>query len=280
MHSICRVFPHPVSLQQIAYQAKRGLSKLLPTMHFDMDSFLISINIFASITMATWPEHFDDLILTKKDGIVEGIEGGLEIKGKGTFKFNIEDNHGKVHHIKIPNSTYVPGLKYCLLSPQHWAQEAKDKFSLPRGTRMENNNAAIILLWGQGKYHQTVPHSPDTNTPVFRTALASYTYRAFVANVEAMEAQYSHNKKFLLLPGQRHQLIDQPEFMAEEHVLLPNKKDTLASEGATDDDETVKDSNLTTTQPTSKEFTATQVGPLTFDPSLQLEDDEQHVHVP
>jgi hypothetical protein len=121
-------------------------------MRFDTDSFLIGINTFASITMGTWPEHFDNLILTKKDGIVEGIEGGLTIKGKGTFKFNIEDDHGKVHHIKIPISVYVPVLKYCLLSPQHWVQEAKDKFSLLRGARMENDDEAIILLWEQGKY--------------------------------------------------------------------------------------------------------------------------------
>jgi hypothetical protein len=195
MHSICPVFLHPVSLQQIAYQAKRGLSKLLPTMRLDTDSFLIGIDTFASITMATPSEHFDDLILTKKDSIVEGIEGGLAIKGKGTFKFNIEDDHGKVHCIEIPNCAYVPGLKYCLLSPQHWAQEAKDKFPLLRGTRMENDDEAIILLWGQGKYCRTVHHSPNTNTPVFRTAPAFYTYRAFVANVEAMEAQYHCNKK-------------------------------------------------------------------------------------
>jgi hypothetical protein len=144
---------------------------------------------------------------------------------------------------------------------------------------MENDDEAIILLWAQGKYCQTVPHSPNTNTPVFWMAPASYTYCAFVANVEAMEAQYHCNEKVLLLPGQRHQLIDKPEFMAEENVLLLNKKDTLASEGATVDDETVKASNLTTTQPTSKESTATQVGLHTFDPSLQLKDDEQHVHV-
>ena len=77
-------------------------------MHFDTDSFLIGINTFASITIVTHPEHFDDLILTKKDGIVEGIEGGLAIKGKGTFKFNIEDDHGKVHHTKFPAArTYL-----------------------------------------------------------------------------------------------------------------------------------------------------------------------------
>jgi hypothetical protein len=132
---------------------------------------------------------------------------------------------------------------------------------------MENNNEAIILLWGQGKYRRTVPHSPSTNTLVFWTAAGSYTYHAFIANVEAMEAQYHCNEKILLLSGQRHQLVDQPEFMAEENILLPNEKDTLASEGATVDNETVKASNLTTTQPTSKESTATQA------PSLEFHDD-------
>jgi hypothetical protein len=145
MHSIHHVFPHPVSLQQITYQAERGLSKLLPTMRFDTDSFLIGINTFASITMATRPEHFDDLILTKKDGIVKGIEGCLAIKGKGTFKFNIEDDHGKVHHVEIPNSAYVPGLKYCLMSQQHWVQEAKDKFPLPSTSQEAKFKMAIFF---------------------------------------------------------------------------------------------------------------------------------------
>jgi hypothetical protein len=67
--------------------------------------------------------------------------------------------------------------------------------------------------------------------------------------------------------------------MAEKNVLLPNETDALASEGATVNNETIKASILTTTQPTSKESTATQVGPLTFNPSPQLKDDEQHVHV-
>jgi hypothetical protein len=143
-------------------------------MHFDMDSFLVGMNTIASITMGTRPKHFDDLILASKDGVVEGNEGGLAIKGWGTFNFNIEDNQGNMHHIRIPNIMYIPGLKNCLLSPQHWVQEAKDKLPLPRGTRMKNNNEAIILIWGQGTYCQTITHSQDTNTLVFQMALASY----------------------------------------------------------------------------------------------------------
>jgi hypothetical protein len=74
--------------------------------------------------MANAPHLFEDLQLIDNAGKVHGIGEGLAIKGKGMFKFSIEDDNGKNHTIKIPNSLYVPGLKQCLLSPQHWAQEA------------------------------------------------------------------------------------------------------------------------------------------------------------
>jgi hypothetical protein len=43
--------------------------------------------------MAGYPHLFEDLRLSKK-GEVEGINNGLKIMGKGTFKFKIEDNNG------------------------------------------------------------------------------------------------------------------------------------------------------------------------------------------
>jgi hypothetical protein len=58
---------------------------------------------------------------TQARGEVAGINNGLEIKGTGTFKFKVDDDDGKTHEIKIPNSLYLPDLKKCLLSPQHWA---------------------------------------------------------------------------------------------------------------------------------------------------------------
>ena len=76
--------------------------------------------------MANAPHLFEDLQLTDDAGDVKGIGNGLAIEGKGTFKFLLEDDQGKIHTIKIPNSLYLPGLKQCLLSPQHWAQEAGD----------------------------------------------------------------------------------------------------------------------------------------------------------
>jgi hypothetical protein len=152
----------PHMLQRIAYQSERGYSNL-PTIRFDTNSFLIGVDSFASVTMVTQPNQFEDLILNAGQS-VQGVEGGLAIKGHGTFIFNIEDNKGTVHQIKIADSMYVPDLKFCLLPLQHWAQKAHEN---ARGTRMETDANGIILIWGHEDHRRTIPHSHDTNTPVF-----------------------------------------------------------------------------------------------------------------
>ncbi len=59
---------------------------------FDSNSFCIGIDTHASRCMANAPHLFENLRLSDK-GKVQGINNGLEIKGKGTFKFKIEDNN-------------------------------------------------------------------------------------------------------------------------------------------------------------------------------------------
>ncbi len=121
---------------------------------------------------------------------MEWIKEGLDIKGTGRFKFHIKDKEGGVHLIKIPNSKYVTDLKVCLLATHHWAQEAKDHYPVPKGTKMEEDYEALMLIWKQQRHWRTIPYHPLTNTPSFRTAPASHTYRAFVALYEAAEVQY------------------------------------------------------------------------------------------
>ena len=142
--------------------------------------------------MANSPHLFDDLILSDV-GKVDGINEGLAILGKGTFKFNISDDYGRVHRIRIPNSLYLPKLKGCLLSPQHWAQEAGDN-----ETWMGNFAHCCILHWLGGK--KTVPFHTSTNTPIFHMASSSSTYRMFAATFEAMEAPFFWKETTLQLP--------------------------------------------------------------------------------
>ena len=94
------------------------------TIQFDSNSYPIGIDTHALRCMVNAPHLFEDLKLGEVGG-VEGIKSGLDIKGTGSFKFKIKDNNSMMHKIKIPNSLYVPELKRCLLSPQHWVQKAK-----------------------------------------------------------------------------------------------------------------------------------------------------------
>ena len=92
---------------------------------FDTDSFCIGVDTLCTCTLSGNKEHFEDLQLYKGKEVT-GISGGLEIAGEGTFVFNIQSNDGIIDTIKIPRSLYVPGIKLLLLSPQHWAETARD----------------------------------------------------------------------------------------------------------------------------------------------------------
>jgi len=169
---------------QTGFLALQGAFLNNPVVRFDSDSFSIGIDSHASRCMANAPHLFKDLHLINDAGEVNGIDNGLAIKGKGTFVFALEDNNGKIHTIKIPNSLYLPGLKQCLLSPQHWAQEAGDG-----QTWMGNFERECVLNWHRGG-KKTVFFDPSTNTPIFTAAPSSRAYRAFATTFEALEAPY------------------------------------------------------------------------------------------
>jgi hypothetical protein len=180
--------------------------------HFDSDSFPICINNHTLYCMANSPHLFDDLILSDV-GNVDGINEGLAILGKGTFKFSISNDDSRVHRIRIPNSLYLPKLQGCLLSPQNWAQEAEDN-----ETWMGNFAHCCILHWLGGK--KTVPFHTSTNMPIFHMASSSSTYRAFAATFEAMEAPFFWRETTLQLPGPRfpREYVIPKEFVAKEDL--------------------------------------------------------------
>jgi hypothetical protein len=228
----------------VAFAAADNSPYQVPRIRFDMDSFVISVNTYTLITMGNRPDQFKDLThhKDKNETEVEGIKKELGIKSTGTFNFHIEDDERAVHHIKIPNSNYVPELKICLLSSHHWVQEVQDKCPLPRGTRMEEDDEALLLIWKQGKHRQTIPFHPLTNTPSFRTASALHTYHAFVALHEAAESQYYCWEHDLQMPGCLQ--LDE-ECVAEENIHVNiQKKVPSASEGVTSNNLMVEARNL------------------------------------
>jgi hypothetical protein len=250
----------------IAFAATTQLPYQVPMMCFDTNSFVIGINTFTSIT----PDQFEDLKMHNDTG-VEGINGGLDIKGTGTFKFHIEDDEGGVYLIKIPNSKYVPDLRVCLLLPHHWAQEAKDHYLVLKRTKTDTNDEALMLIWNQRRHQWTILYHPLTNTPSFRTASASRTYQAFVALFKAAEAHYHQREHVPQMPDQLHH---NKEYTAKENVhtgIL--KKPPTASEGAMSNNLTLQASNLLSEKGDKVETRTIRMGPLVFDVNLKLKED-------
>jgi hypothetical protein len=119
-HSLCRLRAalnmHQCLPKIVAFTASTTLPYQVPSIRFDTDSFVIGVDTFASIMLRNHPDQFESL-KTHDSMEVEGIKGGSGIKGTGTFKFHIKDDEGGVHLIKIPNSKYVPDLKYASYHP-------------------------------------------------------------------------------------------------------------------------------------------------------------------
>jgi hypothetical protein len=218
--------------------------------------------------MVTAPHFFEDLRLGEL-GKVEGIKSGLDIKGMGTFKFKIKDDNGMLHKIDIPSRLYVPELKRCIQSPQHWVQEAKDNYPRPKGTRMSQDNEFYYLYWGQAKYWKSIPYNLLTIVPILYTAALLHAYRAFATTFEDMEVPFFWWERVLQFP-QHGRTVNKPELVPEEFVVdedVNYRKNVSASEGANADDRTVKTANLPLPPQQEKPSKVTQQGPLTFDPS-------------
>jgi hypothetical protein len=199
-------------------------------------------------------------------GEVEGIKSGLDIKGTRTFRFKIKDNNGMTHEIKIPNSLYVPELKRCLVSPQHWVQEAKDNYPGPKGTRMSQDDAFYYVYWDQAKFQKLIPFDPSTNVPILYTNALLHAYRAFATTFEAMEAPFFQQERVLQFPGWGR-TINEPKLVPEEFVAEKNinyRKYVSASEGANADDRIVKRANLPSPPLQEEPSWVTRQGPLTF----------------
>ncbi len=75
-------------LKLVAFAAATDLPYQVPRICFKTNSFVIGVNTFASTTLGNHPDQFKDLKMHDNTK-VEGIKGGLDIKGTGTFKFHI-----------------------------------------------------------------------------------------------------------------------------------------------------------------------------------------------
>ena len=68
------------------------------------------------------------------------------------MQLTFEDDEGIVHQVPLPGSYCELGALSHILSPQHWAQVAKDNKPDPRGTWCVTYDDEIVLWWDQRIY--------------------------------------------------------------------------------------------------------------------------------
>jgi hypothetical protein len=89
-------------------------------MIFDSDSVTLALDNCSSYCLTNDMKDFVD----KPQKIHKGLMGlgTAQIHYQGTVIWSFEDDTGKVHSWKLPNTNYSPDTPIRLFSIQHWAQ--------------------------------------------------------------------------------------------------------------------------------------------------------------
>ena len=101
----------------------------------------------------------------------------------GTLRWSFEDDDGKVHTFRIPNSYYVKDGGIRLLSPQHWAKSQANR----KGTGEETLWDRCTLFWNNRRYLRSIPLSPGSNVATIHLASGYQKYHAFCAEANIPE---------------------------------------------------------------------------------------------
>ena len=159
---------------------------------FDSDSFMISVDNCASYVISNNKKHFVGPIRPiprkSKESVIGIGDSRVPVIGKGTVLWRWDDDEGVSHKHYIRNSLYVPGSDHCLLSPQHWSQQAKDG----HGTWCATYDDTCVLFWKQQRFKRTLKWDRATNTARFWSSEGALRYRVFAALHDASVDVESH----------------------------------------------------------------------------------------
>ena len=188
----------------------------------------------------------------------------------GTLQWKIEDDQGRIHNVIIPGSYYSPDCQMRLISPQHWAQEAKNRGNEesrdPEGVKCTGLHNRMILEWGNGKFTKTVPVDAH-NVYTFELAHGYEGFTAFCSEIEYDTYDQDIHPSVL---SEDHTEICQPatvgavpvtDVSPEAHIVSDDESSVSDEQtGNTQDDPTTDEPNEqgdhnTLTQPPTSEVT-------------------------
>ena len=131
------------------------MSKHTTNASFDTDSGPRGIDNRCRGCMSNKSSKFDGELLPVKQFIKDFGGSRTYNVMVGTIKWKVEEDSGKVHTFRIPNSYYVPDGGVRLFSPQHWANTQKDR-KPTQDTGSTTLADRVTLFWHQRHLSKTV----------------------------------------------------------------------------------------------------------------------------
>ena len=156
----------------------------------DSDSFIIAVDNCCTTSVTN---NLKDFIEPPKDRktAVSGMGGTILATARGTVRWKIEDDDGKVHSIVLKKVLYAPDAPFRLLSPQHWSQQADDNYPQKHGTWCATYDDTVVLQWQQRSFTKTIAYCTRTNVGKFRSAPG---HRQFTAFCSLLEKEFEPNQ--------------------------------------------------------------------------------------
>ncbi len=143
----------------------------------------------------------------------------------GTVRWRIHDDAGSIHCILLPNTHYSPHAESRLLSPQHWAQIAKNG----RGTKCTTYHDALILEWDNQKFKRTVPINHKTRDVGIITTPAGISEYLQECDKYEKEHQVIAFPMTIETDDELHEVTDNEEELADHDTTSTQN---ISSEGA------------------------------------------------
>jgi Reverse transcriptase (RNA-dependent DNA polymerase) len=171
-----------MAMAMVIAMEHRTNGKSLNMATFDTDSRSIGIDNRCTACIS---DNTKDFIGELKPSMreIKGFGGSRTTKVMiGTIKWKWLDDNGLEHAFTIPNSFYVPDGKVCLMSPQHWAQSAKNGRAWE-----ETGSENCTLYWKDGKHKLVVPLGERDNVATLQLSPGYEKYMAFCAQAEIQD---------------------------------------------------------------------------------------------
>ena len=161
MHNSSMTNPLATCFTAIAMTAKTtNTPRMDNIIRMYTDSVPIVIDNRCSLCISHVPEYFvGNLIPSNRK--IKGFGGILSpIIQVGTLLWKWNDDQGQEHKFLIPNSLYIPSVKFRLLSPQHWAQTRQGD---PKHAQEITDAQNVTLSWVISSYKLTTPLGKKNN---------------------------------------------------------------------------------------------------------------------